>query len=139
MDRVIKEHSRAEVKLILQKVRRIVSKSWNWTQAVGARDVNSQPVEAYSKEAVCWCVTGAFERATKDGEGNRNVSRDAAGGAWGFLNYANERHNGFDRLYEFNDRLDTTHKDIMNFLDSVLEDLPKWKELEDDRSIKWSY
>lgn len=48
---------------IVRAAREVIADIRNWTQGCNARDINRQPVSAYSSAAVCWCSVGAALQA----------------------------------------------------------------------------
>ena len=54
---------------ILRAARKLIEKPEAWTQRVFARDIRGKPTDARSKDAVCWCMTGAVIRVGGDHHG----------------------------------------------------------------------
>ena len=93
----------------LKKMRDMLSESEHWTQKCTARDQNGNPTSADSKKAHSWCLVGAAYNITsslKDISNILNALRDSA----------NERY-----IDHYNDLETTTHSDILNMIDTAIQ------------------
>ena len=98
----------------LKAIRALISKPESWIKYRSAQDRHNAPCSALSSDAVCWCLGGAAHAITRiDG--------------WPGLVYtaleSAARSAGFDGTPSFNDHPDTTHADVMAFLDGVVSEL----------------
>ena len=46
----------------LERVYALIEKPEAWTTSVNARDAAGKMVDALSKDAICWCAIGAFQK-----------------------------------------------------------------------------
>lgn len=96
---------------ILTGARELLSDRGRWTKRSYARDERGLGCSSLAKDAVCWCAAGAILRTAQ---------HDAAiEEAWK-LAY-DEVPNGVNGFMTYNDRLDTTHADILALFDRAIE------------------
>ena len=85
---------------LLKQVRELLSVPERWTQNTAARDANGEPCETIDPKATCWCIMGAFWKFADQ-----------------MFNTSDMCHIMQNKLANFNDSVNTTHKDVLTLLD----------------------
>ena len=94
----------------LKEVRVFLSDKNKWTKEVQAKDKKGNAVAFDSNKAQSWCLLGAIYKSCNGSSAlianqATEVLSNALGGA----------------IHRFNDDSETTHADVLNFLDNVIE------------------
>ena len=100
----------------LKEARALISNPDSWVQAWAATNGYGVECDPRSDSAVCWCLDGAVESVTGSLEVSYfdSVTETLTAAA---------QHNGYSDHVAFNDEPETTHADVMLFLDDVVKDL----------------
>jgi hypothetical protein len=100
----------------LRDIRDLLEPPERWTKGAYARTAPyaAGRVEADSPHATCWCLEGACWRVT----GELYSSP-----IWQRLNRHVSNHNLAPRASNFNDRDETTHRDILELLDKIIAEV----------------
>src|SRR3974390_3229322 len=102
---------------VLKATRSILEKPERWTQGASARNAVGHVVNFADSDAVCWCLTGAIQKAVY---GDIDVLVLDA------MNYAfNEidRTLGYSGILGWNDWPLRTHDEVLELLDSTIDRL----------------
>ncbi len=100
----------------LIKARKFIKKGW--TQQWFARDKNGERCDEESREATCWCVTGALSLAFPDG-----------GAPWMRSVKELERTTKTKNIVEWNDEMERTQGEVLDaFNDTIKRLRPKKAE-----------
>jgi len=102
---------------ILARTRELIPTPTQWTQRAMARDAGGASVDPTSPLAVCWCLYGAWLRAT-DGESTEDADRAVSALARGC-----ERIGSGGSISWFNDRRHRTHAQVLQAIDAAIESL----------------
>lgn len=100
----------SQLKTDLQQVRDLLADPKRWTQGSYARDADGNPLSYRHPDAVCLCLDGAVIEIAGDTEGARYTEMQA------HLEAQNDGNN----YANFNDAEDTTHADVLAFLDKAI-------------------
>lgn len=95
---------------ILMAARNLLTPDGAWTQGAAARDDRGKHVPSKSIDAVCWCLTGALNLASKDS------NRSSLNGALHMFALANK----IDSLVRWNDDMYRTHDEVLAALDHAI-------------------
>ena len=100
---------------VIESVRDLLSDEDKWCKNYAA--LNAQGIEVHAKHsgACKWCLTGAIVYATPDGTDPYYALKSLRTLAYSYT--------GSSGLTDFNDRQETTHKDLMGFLGKAIQDL----------------
>ena len=116
---------------VLEQARKRIRQGW--TQDDPARDKGLNPVDANSKRAVCWCLSGAVRRAIFDLTGNRLILKNrsapenrAVEHLWSETRLALVSHIPHDQrqgmlVYLANDAHDTTKRRVLSWLKKAIK------------------
>ena len=97
----------------IKQVRELLDSPESWTKRFHAVDHNNKPVEFNSPYACRWCIRGAVLCVTKNNSEFNDV--------WDYMRDKSIEIN--DRtLISFNEGINTTHSDIIGFIDALLND-----------------
>jgi hypothetical protein len=94
---------------VLRKTRDILRAKKRWTQGTFAKDANGLPVHSLNKDAVCFCLSGALNKASK--------SRGWEGEARGFILECID----LKSLILYNDDTTRKHSEIVATLNAAIK------------------
>lgn len=99
----------ARARLLIAKAH--ISNPKNWTQGVGARDLNGKPTFAKGVDACQWCASASLSYAPVNSIRVANLAREALTAVcrqWGYAN-----------IEAMNDHPETTHPTVMLAFDEA--------------------
>lgn len=96
---------------VLRAARALIENPEKWIKGAEAQDAEGRRVTPNDVRAVCWCVTGAIERAL----GSDDEYRPMITAARVFADAVGARY-----AYVYNDRKDVTHADVMAAFDRAI-------------------
>ena len=103
----------------LKAARELISVPGNWNKRAFALDWNRNWCDPRSPEACSWCIDGALQAVVaswgEDGNDETIVLH--------YLLMDAAEDEGYPDYPSFNDDPDTTHGDVMKFLDGVIAEL----------------
>ena len=111
----------------LKKTKTILSDENKWTQKVVARNVDGESVSFMSKNAVCWCLSGALCSVYI-----RYPSTSKVVVAFRYL----ERFTEHQEIFDYNDSPTTKYNDILMLLDTGISSLERDLNYEKNRRKK---
>lgn len=94
----------------LTAMRELLAVPERWTKGVFARGKSGKPVMADGRAAVCWSVGGAFWRVVR-----KQTKKEVFDALRATL------LPDFGTIYDYNDHPDTTHADILAWIDRAIE------------------
>lgn len=104
----------AEIKLLAVAKNLLTT---GWTQDVEARNADGKPVTAESTKAVCWCLTGALDRA----RWLLGASSDVQGRAVGRVHKAiSKRHGQFSTIPNWNDEAGRKQAEVIEVVTEAM-------------------
>ena len=106
-----------QVTKVLKKARSLISKEESWVKNYTAKDEFGHAIPPINDSAVCWCASGAIDRAAYlSDEANHSIIYANClrfmkiHGSWGYYT-----------LSIYNDDPVTTHGDILSLFDKAIE------------------
>ena len=102
---------------VLTKARELISDPAKWTQGASAKNRDGKVVGLMSDDAECFCLIGAIDRITLDGEDADNDTAWAGAEAYRLTRDAI----GGGAISEWNDEPKRTHADVISALDAAIE------------------
>jgi predicted aconitase len=103
----------SKVTEILVGAREILSDPNRWTREFQARDIEGRCIAWNEPEAVCFCLMGAINRASRD------IDPDDITPAYDAMNVLDSVIDA--AIPTFNDRPTTTHEDVLKALDAAIK------------------
>lgn len=106
---------------IMKAARVILAEPKHWTKGAMARDATGRPCTSNSPKAVCWCIEGAIEKATRS---------EMYVGTPGYLvahlltEKTDTQHFG---VHVWNDDPSRTHAEVLELLDKMTHE-PETRE-----------
>ena len=97
----------------ITEVRELLNSPEAWTQGFNASTHDNSWTQFNSSDACKWCLNGAILRVTDDDSEDNDVEC--------YMNDKSLEING-KTLIAFNDDDNTSHYDVLNFIDVVLND-----------------
>lgn len=114
-------------KELARKVRALLADPAKWHKGSNARDAKGEPCHPCADRAVAWCLYGATDHC--DNHGNPNMTGTRAGiivcRTMSDVARRKKGEDGRTLFYgpsTFNDAPETTHADVLDFLDRVIEE-----------------
>lgn len=112
----------------LVETKKLIDTPEKWTKGSSARDAEGHEVGTSDPKATCFCLIGAVNATY-----NRNINKTDLSDILdmfteNFFHFNKGR--SFTTASEFNDNLETTHADMMKYLDYEIEAARKFEESE---------
>jgi len=98
---------------LLEKARELISDPARWTKGAVARDLNGEPIEEFSSDAVCFCSIGVVSSVAN------------CLGLFNSTTHLLDRcagKRGYPNILSFNDAPTTTHEDIVSLFQEAIND-----------------
>ena len=108
---------------VLIRARARLSDPVRWTRDWLAKNLDGEPTHPEAPEAICWCVLGALRAEEKE-----PLYFRVGGHVADFLERMVQRGSKYIYAGNINDAPETTHEDILLWLDTALEYDAKLKE-----------
>lgn len=121
----------ARIKKTLTVALNLLDDPEKWTKNAGARTKHGSPIRCFSRNAACFCLSGAIIRAAwQNGYITRQQRNNTPYATTQFENfladidsYLYDFHPGYGDIIHLNDDPNTTYEDIINMLKSAIKGL----------------
>ena len=100
----------------LKKTRELISDEKRWCKFADARREDGVRVSPISESACCYCLTGAMWKVMMEDLMHESEYQH-------MVATVKKHANWFGHIQKFNDKLSTTHEDVINALDKSIADL----------------
>lgn len=113
----------------LVSVRELLTPESSWTKDMPAKDKYNNSIMCIDPNAVCWCLSGALFKTISDkffvGNFHYDEFLSTQSELLNVISKSYEFTNSFNRIADFNDSRDTTHRDVLNVIDLAIENATK--------------